>query len=150
MMGDLVPLRAIAIGCTDSAAAQGIKYSYPREAELWRAMRCPLGKNGTEYFHSLPIFSQFFPDSRSVLSEESPRGRKFLLPAPFCPILSHPVFTSCSRMTQGPSHRTGIHEGTVGSNSHTKVWYGSAMRLGKRQVSSKYPYAIALAGLSGR
>ena len=102
------------------------------------------GKNDTEYFSALPIFPHIFPNSGPVVSEKSAKGRKFHSPAPFCPISSHPVFASCSQLIQGASRRTGIHEGTVGSSSHTKIWYGGAMRLGKRQMSSKYPNAIAL------
>ena len=52
-----------------------------------------------------PPLSHFVPNSRSTVAEVSPNWPKIAIPVPYCPILSHPVFSACFRSTYGQGLR---------------------------------------------
>ena len=120
----------------------GIEYGHPRASDSRKAIRCP---HGTEFSHRCPILSHIVPNSRSPVTVVSPNWPKIAIPVPYCPILSHPVFSHCLWSTYGQGLRPKTTSAPSLANAIFEHIYGIIIQQRRRgwQGRRLTPGAIA-------
>ena len=147
--------RAIAFGLRDSVSAQGIEFSYPGRADV-KWMRRLSGKNRTEFSPRVPIDSQIFPFCpliRVISYLRNCSGTRFFKFGPIrfhcVPFLLFLAFGQAMPLRLSADTSRGAVRPAQASSTIDRTHdhlLSKSKGLGKRQMLSGFPNAIALVG----